>query len=137
MHSCAMISPVSIGLYKETRKRAGYSVLGKSAKMKKSPIRRRGPTRLSSRRERQVCFAITRTVIPSRFHRERSGKQETNSQMRRCTFGEASKMGSTVVMVCLRWPRGLKHLQSTPVQRPFARHLSCALIASCKQVSGI
>jgi hypothetical protein len=48
-----------------------------------------------------VCFAITPTLIPSRFHRERSGKRETNSQMRRCTVGETSKMGLTLLIVFL------------------------------------
>jgi|SRR5580698_4597251 len=69
---------------------------GKRENRKKKPSSAARPTRLSSSREVQVCFAMTRRGMPSRFQSERRGERETRSQARRCRFGaeDRSKVGS-------------------------------------------
>ena len=68
--------------------------LGNRAKIKKNPNSAARPTKLSSRKERQVRLAITGQEVPSNPHSDRRGKRETNSQIRRCSWGVESRMGS-------------------------------------------
>jgi hypothetical protein len=84
----------------DPKKRRRHKQAGKEREDEEESQFRTRPTRLSSSRDRHVCFAMTRTGIPSRFQSEGRGDRVTRSQMRVCSK-EAVRpgMGSEAAML--------------------------------------